>query len=1400
MTASVDPFGDGKQWLEAALQRRLPEPVRDRWQPLRVGVVSLWEYDDAEFWYADGRMVLRGQNGAGKTKVLELTTLMLLRGETRPADLDPFGSQHRNMRFNLLPTGEGDDPRPPADAGLGYAWIEYGRIDEHGRPRFYVCGMGMSARRGTGTPKVNTWHFITPLRPGKDFYLSKGGRALDYKQLKQIDGIDLPADATAYRNRLARDLFGLPKTSYDNLTALLKTLRKPKLGEALSPSVLEEMMRDALPPLDDHEIDTLATGWDNLDRLRDAVEYTKKAAVAVATFVREGWKPWARTVARQRADDFTKATTSLDNTTRDRNNADKTLASASAVVTEAKAELQKSKQLQQDRTTEATELAESAAYREAAAATTRIAALKEKAEGLEKQVSRAKTRLTEVTTDRDSASTQKDRKAEEMATAEAALATAAGQIAQRAGAAGLTASVEQHLDPPNVEALRADHQLRQERFNRLRALQGTHRRAAEAADRSGLQVQQREADAEEARTVRDRAKGAVMERADELRQQIRNWAAAATVEAWPDDTVEEWCDYVSDLTLFDEDTGDTPQSESVVALMRAQINPIRQRISTETQQLGERRVPIKSRRDDVEQQLRQVSSQTETPPPAPVSWLRRPRPAVEEGLGAPLWQLVNPTPGVDDAVLAQLEAAAAAAGLLDAWISADGLVNTDDGRLLVDTQLVDTGHRPGRNLLEVLQPDPDGAVDAATVSRILAAIGWCDAGADGDAGDWLAADGSWRIGELTGRAEPIGPVSYLGAAARAAARQRRIEQLTADLTALAAELSEIDERLAVVRQRRQQLDSEEKQLPERGERALHQAVTLLAERSRAARKAAEKAEKAAAAHQADLALRDDAWSEFADHAAQHQFPTKDLDNPARALDDYKEQLRELADALKELHRARDALREAERSLTEQEAKHTAAEQERDERIAEHRTAQLQLATAEKTLSSGFREQLERKEKLDRQIAELAQSIEETQERLRVATGSESAATVRLDDYEGKRKDAEERRDAMMAALWELIDRDLVEPLGIPVPEKRSVAFARDFAAAIKREIRDQDAAALVERARRRCERESDVLRQQLLPDRDVRVEDADSPLMRISVLIDTEHGWLNPVAGSNALAGRVLEQQERFDAEQQRVLTTLLGSTFIEHLKDRLDYTADTFARISDQLAVRPNRQGHIVRVDWMADKTDADAEAVVAALRQGYHQLTADHQHTVRDFLRRRIEQARADAEADGAPHWKEQLAAALDYRQWLRITLSYRAGTAGKWAVLDAARHGAKSGGEKVVLLAQPLFAAVAVAYNAAKEHAPRSVWLDEAMTGVDPTVKANFMGLSVDFDLDIMITAFDEWCNYPTVPAIAIYDLARQANIAGVDCQTYLWCGGERVAVDVDHLGAATAAPAAGESSDD
>ena len=52
----------------------LPLPALARWQPLRLGLVELFHYDSEEFWFRDGHLLLRGNNGTGKSKVLSLTT------------------------------------------------------------------------------------------------------------------------------------------------------------------------------------------------------------------------------------------------------------------------------------------------------------------------------------------------------------------------------------------------------------------------------------------------------------------------------------------------------------------------------------------------------------------------------------------------------------------------------------------------------------------------------------------------------------------------------------------------------------------------------------------------------------------------------------------------------------------------------------------------------------------------------------------------------------------------------------------------------------------------------------------------------------------------------------------------------------------------------------------------------------------------------------------------------------------------------------------------------------------------------------------------------------------------------------------------------------------------------
>ncbi|MFF3375419.1 TIGR02680 family protein [Streptomyces sp. NPDC002680] len=1388
----------GTTWLAAATTGGLPEPGRIRWQPLRVGIVGLWEYDEAEFWFADGRLVLRGGNGAGKTKVLELTTLMLLRGEITPSVLDPFGSQHRTMRFNLLPTGEGDDPRAPADSGLGYAWVEFGRRDETGAARYFVCGMGASARRGTGSQPVTTWHFVTVRRPGKDFALLTGGRAIEEKDLKKIDGVTVPGTAAAYRARLAEELFGLSGESYDNLTELLKQLRKPKLGERLNPASLAETLRAALPPLSGHEITQLADGWDHLEQLRRAVEQTESAATAVARFVSGGWRPWGRVVVRRRADEFAAATTTLDNTTRDKNRAQDVLEKAQSDVRTATGRLAESRQAKQDQTTELRELLDSQPYQDAVAAAERVEGLRRVVAGLTEQTAAARARQGREQVALNEARRQAGEAQREVGKAEEKVRGLESALRSAADSCGLEASADRHLPTRDVEALSADFGTRADRFRTLRELHTEYGEIERRAERSGHEVESAEralatasGDEREARAEAERQVGA-------LREQIRDWAAQSGVARCPAELVEEWCDQVAELTVIDTETGTVHAGASPTEAMRTHVTAVRDGLAARAEQLRLRRSPLQGRHDEATAELTAVREQVTGSPPEPTSWKRRERPEIDDLRGAPLWRLVNPVNGIDQDLLARLEAALTASGLLDAWVTSDGHLAARDGVPVADVQPV-IGEVPSEpSLLAVLEADSAGGVDSDVVRRLLAGIGWRGTSrTDGARGYWLAADGGWRVGGLVGRAEPTGPAVYLGAAAREAARQRETVRLETELSALDDELAQMDGVLSGIEHAVAQLAEHSGRIPVRAERTLAAAVATLAERIR--RRLADESGLRGAREKrdADLVRRDEAWARFADYAGMHRFGLRDLDGQATALQDFRSCLASMIGELDVLAARQDTLESLAAVVEQRERDHQAVEAEVSDLDGKLRRAAVQLSTAESVLGTDHQAQLRRREELDARGTDLETRIEELSESLSEAKASVARAEEVLDKHEERRAVAEQSRDFAMAALWATVDAGLAEPVGLTPPERHSVQSAREFAATARRELAVPAQAADEERLWRRCYRQLEELRQNLLPDRDARVlDEADGSegegaaaawgIQQVVILGDPDRGWQAPHHAADALAARVRLQQAGYDTEQQRVLTTLLGSTFIEHLKERLDYTAHTFAKINNRLAGHPTRQGHVVRVDWAADPADPDAGPVVAALGRGYDELSSGRQELVRAFLARKIAEARKDASAEGVADWKAQLAQALDYREWLRLSLKYRLGAGGAWAAFDSARHAAKSGGEKVVLLSQPLFAAAVVAYDAAGPHAPRWVWLDEAMTGVDTAVKASFMGLTVDFELDVMLTAHDEWCTYPEVPAVAVYDLARERHLPGVDAMPYLWCSGTLTQVDVDRLG--------------
>src|SRR6059058_837376 len=149
--------------METVRPQGIPLPQADsaRWQPLRSGLVNLYRYDDQEFHYEDGRLLLRGNNGTGKSRVLALQLPFLLDGEVNAQRLEPDADPSKRIEWNLLM-----DRHPER---TGYTWIEFGRRDERGQDHYLTLGCGLSAVEGqTG---VRQWFFITIQRIGKQLEL-----------------------------------------------------------------------------------------------------------------------------------------------------------------------------------------------------------------------------------------------------------------------------------------------------------------------------------------------------------------------------------------------------------------------------------------------------------------------------------------------------------------------------------------------------------------------------------------------------------------------------------------------------------------------------------------------------------------------------------------------------------------------------------------------------------------------------------------------------------------------------------------------------------------------------------------------------------------------------------------------------------------------------------------------------------------------------------------------------------------------------------------------------------------------------------------------------------------------------------------------------------------------------
>lgn len=1344
----------------------------DRFRLARAGVLNVWQYDEQVFELADGRLLLRGANGTGKSKTLEMLLPFVLDGDKRR--LSAAGGQHHtSLQWLMLENGSFGAP-----SRVGYVWVEFARGGDAGQREVFTCGVGI--RASESAKSVTTWYFTSPHAVGDGLELVDGSGPLPPDRCRdavQPDGTYFdPHSGKAYKEHVGRTLFGLDPDRYDELLRMLYWLRRPQVGEDIDPRSLAETLSIALPQLDTDLLRSTGESLDQLAEFGDQIDKLARATRAVQSFA-QTYRQYAATVVGERA-------TAVHTAIAEHRKLHGTLKEREAELAEAEAQLASAERARDDAEKRLREAGARKAQLEDGPDAHSQKELSEKgrrARDLAAAAERAALAAQEADAEanrlhQDVVADAGQLGAELTGVAQQAEGLAIELVDQRVGA---TLAVPPLGDPPrevrDVSRSRAALDEHVSRATTCRPAIGTARAAVKAVGEAMTTSERAE---QEQATAEDRvseAEEAVADSAERLRAAEERAVAAESaftdaLERWradgravPLDLPEEL-----DATLLHE----LPGRARTTA--QPHLGELHQRQSAATvelktaenklAELQEQRTAIEADHDPVPE-----------PPPLP----RTPR---EPATGDPLWRLVDFADHVDADEAAGLEAALESSGLLDSWVRSDGAV--------LDAQTHDvvlaTGPAVGgTTLVDALVPAPavGSPVAADTVRAVLRRVQLGGSARHGEAEHdaRVSFDGTWQLGPLNGRAgKPV--AQYVGARARAAEHARRLAEIDHQIDHIEAACAEAQRILDRVAERIDSLETWLGTVPStaelldawsqaRAEQAVHERKqaeldSRLEEAKRKRAAAAETARRLAElvdlhdlpADRAGLDARDAALAELDRQVGAHVERCERLRDP---LERWSRD-RERADAKRvSTDRVADEAREAEAEAAEARSEYEtlretsgAAVEELERRLREFDDQLTQASTDRNAAEQQMLQWSKKHGSFTEQVAEARHALADhvpRQEAALHAFGALHTVEGLLDTVLDRPPDGEEVAALTAAATY--VDDD-----SVPQPVQR---LAREFAA--QRPDLPVRSTTVLGRWNELVGSEAGSADPRWFEQQD------------IVVVVGRDQAGEHPISVlAERMAAKLAADRELFTEREGRIFTDHLLGGLGDALQKRRQEADELVAAMNRLLTNVSTSQGVKVRLDWrLKDDVQSEVREAVELLRKPMGALLAEERQRFKDALHRLIETSREEKpELDYAEH----LHAALDYRTWseFRIRISRREAP-DDWKVLT--RRTPLSQGEQKVVCYLPLFAAASAHFTSvagAAVDAPRFILLDDAFPKIDIKTHPKLFGLLVDFDLDFVVTSERLWGDYETVPRLAIYEALRSPTERGIAQYKHLWDG--------------------------
>ncbi|MGZ3140547.1 SbcC/MukB-like Walker B domain-containing protein [Lentzea chajnantorensis] len=1372
-----------------------------RWRLHRGGVVNIWQYTEQTFDFSGGRAIFQGTNGSGKSRTLELLLPLCLDGDLR--QLGSKGFDTVSIRRLMLDDYDGGPNR------IGYAWVELVReAADHSGNEYLTCGLGVKASK-TSQAITDSWRFVTPMRVGTELQLAGPERVPHGPaQLRDLIGADCMFEEPAFRAKVADAVYGVPAARYGDLLHLQRTLRNPDVGLKVLEGQLEQILSDALPPLDQAMVEQLATSFDDLESIRENIVRLSTADSALSTFLKtySDYAFGGLRSASERLDAAEKALTrlqreqsklvsELDLTRVERAAAEQALVDMETGEQQAEEtiaalkELPAFRDLQDLKTREnlvaekrssavaALETAHRQRAQEDAAVDTVLRLLRRLAEDLSAadalteplrenlrlagmdvdlapvvpQVPAAEATVTTATVrakpDPEAAPLPIDRRVPPAAAGEEVLAELATAVERAAGIASLARQRGALALALHEQALALDAQQRE-----VESLRGKARDAQLAATESTALRNQE---------------------AQELAEAVQSWLAQ--VQTW-----------TTSGPLVDERPGFTPSSESrfagsaasqggsaregdgeapdldhpafplpatvtpasakaLTTAAREWVGPLVRAARDAAHAHAQQRADLRARLDALDEELVGLRSGAERVP-LPGRYVSADR---EPATGAPFYRLVDFAPALTDAERAGLEAALQASGLLDAWVT---LADTE----LTDVLAVASPPVEGRTLAHVLVPAVEGSpVPEGFVADLLRAVSL-----DDREGLSLTTDGVWRAGVLTGSwTKP--EAEFIGAGAREAARGRRIAALEEELAELRRRLGTAEDELARAHEHVATWEAHVAAFPGDGE--------LIAKHSRV--QAAE--ESAARARQRTFELREaleDAGSRLEAARGELTRQAGDAGLPADT-----EALRQARTAAADAQRTADLLADAVRrrcqgtisDLTdashryhEAVADRQTAEADADARCVDHAAQAGTLAELTDAVGGEAKEISEQLTQLERSRKKMRADLKGVREGITTAREQAAKLEALLETNSTQVTEAAAARERASGTFAATVRAPGLLAAAFPDWDGETGETAVRQAIAAAGDRRGGTEATVIAKLQ--------ALQTSLAGSHDIAAEQHAGLL---TVTVTGEEGAKPVAVAARQVSTRLGEQRGFLDEQYQGIFADYLIRDLAEWLRGQVAVAEDLTKRMNEVLSRARSSQGVHVKLAWKSSAAlDDQTRQALALVRLPFGERTPEQDATLRRVFTERIENER-DTHSGG---YAEILSRALDYRTWHQFTVTV--GDTGPDGNPRERRLRQLSSGETRLISYVTLFAAAASFYDAVSDEFDplRLVLLDEAFERLDDPTIARMLGLLVDLDMDWVITWPSGWGVSDKIPRMHIYDVLRPKNGRGVACTQTTWDG--------------------------